>query len=50
MKNVTALYSDRIQQVLSEFPEPVGKHKALLATLEEGLMVPSTITLTGTFL
>jgi hypothetical protein len=35
---VIALYSDRIQQVLSEFPESVDKHKALLAILEEGLM------------
>ncbi len=37
MKVVT-LYSDKIQQVLSEFPESVDKHKALLAILEEGLM------------
>jgi len=35
---VVALYSGRIQQVLSEFPESVDKHKALLAILEEGLM------------
>jgi len=35
---VVALYSDRIQEVLSEFPESVDKHKALLAILEEGLM------------
>ena len=37
MKTVS-LYSDRIQQGLSEFPESVDKHKALLAILEEGLM------------
>jgi len=35
---VLSLYSDRIQQVLSEFSESVDKHKALLAILEEGLM------------
>ncbi len=32
------LYADRIQLRLSEFPETVDKRKALLATLEEGLM------------
>ncbi len=35
---VVSLYSDRIQQILSELPESVDKHKALLAILEEGLM------------
>jgi hypothetical protein len=35
---VVSLYSDRIQQLLSEIPESVDKHKALLAILEEGLM------------
>jgi hypothetical protein len=35
---VVSLYSDRIQEVLSEFPERVDRHKALLAILEEGLM------------
>jgi hypothetical protein len=35
---VVSLYSDRIQKVLSEFPETVDRHKALLAILEEGLM------------
>ncbi len=35
---VTDLYSDKIQQVLSEFPESVDKHKAPLAILEEGFM------------
>ncbi len=35
---VVSLYSDRIQQVLSGFPESVDRHKALLAILEEGLM------------
>jgi len=35
---VVSLYSDRIQEVLSGFPESVDKHKALLAILEEGLM------------
>ena len=36
--NVVSLYSDRIQEVLSGFPESVDKHKALLAILEEGFM------------
>ena len=35
---VVSLYSDRIQQILSELPESVDKHKSLLAILEEGLM------------
>jgi hypothetical protein len=35
---VVSLYSDRIQEVLSKFPESVDLHKALLAILEEGLM------------
>jgi hypothetical protein len=35
---VVSLYSDRIQEVLSGFPESVDKHKALLAILEEGFM------------
>jgi hypothetical protein len=35
---VVSLYSDRIQQLLSELPESADKHKALLAILEEGLM------------
>jgi len=38
VKKVTALYSGRIQEVLSQFPESVDRHKALLAILEEGLM------------
>ena len=36
--NVVSLYADLIQQVISEFPESVNKHKALLSILEEGLM------------
>jgi hypothetical protein len=36
--NVVSLYSDRIQEVLSGFPESIDRHKALLAILEEGLM------------
>jgi len=35
---VVSLYSDRIQQLLSKFPESADKRKALLAILEEGLM------------
>ena len=35
---VVSLYSDRIQQILSELPESVDKHKSLLAIIEEGLM------------
>ena len=35
---VVSLYADRIQQVLSQVPESVDRHKALLAILEEGLM------------
>jgi hypothetical protein len=35
---VVSLYSDRIQEVLSEFPETVDRHKTLLAIIEEGLM------------
>jgi hypothetical protein len=35
---VVSLYSDRIQQILSELPESADKRKALLAILEEGLM------------
>jgi len=35
---VVSLYSDRIQNLLSGFPESADKYKALLAILEEGLM------------
>lgn len=44
--NVVALYSDRIQELLSKYSDPVSKKKALLAILEEGLMqegfIPNT--------
>jgi hypothetical protein len=43
---VVALYSDRIQELLSKFADPASKKKALLAILEEGLMqegfIPNT--------
>jgi hypothetical protein len=43
---VVSLYSDRIQELLSKFSDPVSKKKALLAILEEGLMqegfIPNT--------
>ncbi len=35
---VVSLYSERIQELLSKFADPVSKKKALLAILEEGLM------------
>jgi hypothetical protein len=35
---VVALYSDRIQDLLAKYSDPVIKKKALLAILEEGLM------------
>ena len=43
---VVSLYSDRIQDLLSKYSDPVSKKKALLAILEEGLMqegfIPNT--------
>jgi len=43
---VVSLYSDRIQELLSKYSDPVSKQKALLAILEEGLMqegfIPNT--------
>jgi hypothetical protein len=43
---VVALYSDRVQELLSKYSDPVIKKKALLAILEEGLMqegfIPNT--------
>ncbi len=43
---VVALYSDRIQELLSKYSDPVIKQKALLAIIEEGLMqegfIPNT--------
>ncbi len=43
---VVSLYSDRIQDLLSKYSDPVSKEKALRAILEEGLMqegfIPNT--------
>lgn len=35
---VVALYSDRIQDLLLKYPDPISKKKAILAILEEGFI------------